>query len=315
MREFRHEYQKERLLHRIVPTVVIIVTIVLGISMYKDVKNSKTVFAQQVIKTESTYNNKDIIPIIGTSAEETSIQKEVITNTDDLISEANALKEKLDKEKERIAKQRAEEEAIARHKATTRQEDIFYTTSQNGEVARELDPNSVSVELGVKKYPKKVMNYLNLTQKYGKMFNVDPNVLNSIISQESSGDPYCETATSSGLTQIDACLESDFINFGKNYFGQTWTLEDRYLPAPSISYCAYRIGSYLDHYNGDYEKALQAYNYSHYSLDKLIAAFGEDWLDHTDEIAYYNGHYNKTGSTCYGDPNYVQNVLGFYRKL
>lgn len=316
-KEINRVYKKQKMKDRLVPTVLSASIVIAGIFAYKDL-SAQEVCAEQVSVVEAQPSKVDIVPVIGltaTQSSELAKQEDDTSDIDNTISKLEDLNNRYKERQEQLEEEKRkaqEEEAERRRKeeeARKSSSSSFFTDATDVYVAYP------EISMGIKDYPDAVLGYSDMIKEYSEMFGVDPDVIASLISQESGGNKYCDTASSAGVAQIDACLEDDFVAFGRDYFGQEWTLDDRYLPAPSIAYCCYRISTYLKHYDGDYAKALQAYNYSHYSLDKLIDAFGDDWMAHTDEIAYYNGHYDRTGSTRYGDPNYVRNVLEFYQNI
>lgn len=173
---------------------------------------------------------------------------------------------------------------------------------------RRIDANYTA---GTKEIPKTLRNLEDQYFYYADMFGVDPYLLMAITSQECGGDLNC-TGSAKGISQIEDSCVSDFINFGSSYFNQAWTEADRYDTNCALAYLSHKISVLLRHYNGDFEKAIQAYNFSSFSLDKLISAYGDDWISHRGEMAYYNGHYNRTGSTSYGDPLYIEHVMRYY---
>lgn len=137
-------------------------------------------------------------------------------------------------------------------------------------------------------------------------------IVKAIIMQESGFNPSSSNGYAAGLLQIENTLAEDFAQYGQLITGEAWTLDDRYNPEKNLMYGIHRIALLYKHYNGDIYKTLQGYNFSSFSLDKLIDAFGDDWINHRDEVAYYNGVFNRTGSTHYGDANYVEHVLRYY---
>lgn len=173
--------------------------------------------------------------------------------------------------------------------------------------------NYLNIKTGTHSVPTAVSKYDDIISYWANYYALNANLVKAIISQESSGNTNNSSGTGWGLMQIENTVLSEFKSFGKTMFGEEWTSEDRLDPNKNVAFGCYRLRQNLEHYNGDYLKAIQAYNFSHFSLDKLIDAFGSDWYNHRDEIAYYNGHYERTGSTQYGDPNYIENVLKFLK--
>ena len=310
MQELKKEYQRVSFIQKAIPVTVLAVTGILGATIYHDLSSPNKVAAQQVVIVQQGQIDNDIIPTLGESARLTASKTDLeLLNENSLDSTL----ESLENYKKRIAEAKAKAEAEAKAKAEAEAKAKAEAEAKaKAQLPNMLNTKVITVPLGTKTYPSKVLKQGDLIKKYSTMFGVDPYVIASLLSQESSGNLTLNNATSAGIAQIDSALKDEFISFGKNYFNQTWDLNDRYSAAPSIAFCAYRISTYLKHYNGDYCKALQANNFSHYSLDLLIDKFGSNWMNHTKEMAYYNGHYRRTGSTRYGDPNYVRNVLGFY---
>lgn len=134
--------------------------------------------------------------------------------------------------------------------------------------------------------------------------NVD--LIKAIIMQESGGNPNASNGYAKGIMQLEYVLVDSFVSFGRDQYGERWTEHDRTDPFKCIDYAVWVLDGYLQHYNGDYLKTIQAYNYSHYSLDKLIKVYGDDWMANRIHMAALNGR------TKYGDSNYVEHVLSYY---
>ena len=130
-----------------------------------------------------------------------------------------------------------------------------------------------------------------------------------LIYRESKGDANAYNGHGNGLAQIEDTLMPDFIQYVSTNYGIDTTSRDAYNVEYHIDYVVNRLQYLVNYYEGDYIKATQAWNFDPSSLNLLINEFGDSWLEHTHEMAYYNGHFNKTGKTSYGDPNYVENVF------
>lgn len=151
--------------------------------------------------------------------------------------------------------------------------------------------------------------YAPLFDKYGRQYGVDPELLKAMSMQESGGDPKCGYSRQPawGLMQIENTLASEFSSYGRNNFGQSFSLQDRIVPERAVPFGAKRFSDDLKHYNGDILKTIQSYNFSKYSLDMLIKKYPTNWMDHRKEMGQING----VGGS-YGDPRYVENVLRYY---
>src|SRR5699024_5972811 len=129
---------------------------------------------------------------------------------------------------------------------------------------------------------------------------VESELLQAISMQESGGNANAKGAAW-GLMQIESGgTTKEFINFGKSRSDGPYTSNDRLVPSKAIPFAASRLSSDLKHYSGDYAKTIQAYNFSKYSLDKLIKQFPTDWMKYRKDVGKYNG----TGKSKYGDPEY-----------
>ena len=147
-------------------------------------------------------------------------------------------------------------------------------------------------------------------KKAGQRYGIDPEFVKALSMQESGGDPNNNNGAALGLMQIEYTLGQEFADYGKQETGTPYTLADRADPEKAIPFGTSRLVEDLKRYNGDYLKATQAYNFSHYSLDALLKAFpnGDDWLDQRANVGKYNG----TGLSSYGDPKYIEHVFRYY---
>ena len=89
--------------------------------------------------------------------------------------------------------------------------------------------------------------------------------------------------------------------YGRKY-GSAWTSDDRLDGAKNIEYAAYVLNQGFVHYGGDILKTVQQYNYSHYTVDALVATYGDNW--------FTSGRASKKG---YGDGQYVEHVFRYWR--
>lgn len=161
-------------------------------------------------------------------------------------------------------------------------------------------------EMGTKKLSSNVTRYTDIFHEAGNQFSVDPNILAAVCMQESSGR---NDINEDGLMQLTSAVLSDFSKFGVTQDGTEWTSEDRKDPNKSIRYAAYLISNLIYRYDGDYIKALQAYNFGWPTLNKIIDAKGSDWLDERPNAKDYVANWPYSG---YGDPQYVEHILRYY---
>lgn len=131
------------------------------------------------------------------------------------------------------------------------------------------------------------------------------NLVKAMILQESGGNPSAK-GSASGLMQIEYVNNQNFINYGLNTYGETWTADDLLDPEKNIDYGVYVLAGNISHYNGDYLKAVQSYNYSYYSLDKLIKAYGDNWINSRSHMA------ELLGKSSYGDSLYLEHVFRYF---
>lgn len=233
---------------------------------------------------------------------------------DEIKNKVDKLLKKMEKENSKIDKEREAEQKRLKSLININNTVHSNVTYQEVVSTGSITYNGITIPTGTRQLPNAIYQYDNLINKYATKFNVDKNMIRAIICQESSANEKALTGVAAGLMQIHATLESEFISFGRKYFGQTWTLADRYDPEKNIAFGTFKFRNTLDHYKGDYIKALQGYTFSYYSLDKLIAEYPTDWLHHRSEMAYYNGYYQSTGNSSYGDSKYIENVLRYYYK-
>lgn len=184
-------------------------------------------------------------------------------------------------------------------------ENIINSTSINKEKVYTFNYNEATDKFKKQEYYPLVVKYCNM-YKLPKSFQV---LVAALIKQESGGNQFSDNGYAVGYMQIECTHEDSFRKFGYDVSGEYWDLNDRYDADKNIHYGVHVISDLYRHYDGDIAKILQGYNYGCGSLDKLIEAFGDDWIAHRSEVAYYNGEYDRTGSTSYGDPKYIEHVL------
>ena len=170
------------------------------------------------------------------------------------------------------------------------------------------------IEIGTMRLNGDVKSYAELFKASGDRYGVDPNLLAAICMQESSGRnlSYREDGTEYpawGIMQIENSNERSFAQFGLDTTGTAWTLGDRLDPSKSVAYAARLISKALIHYDCDYMKMIQSYNFGETVLDRIIAAAGGKWLDERKNAKNYveNWPYE-----TYGDAQYIEHVMRYY---
>jgi soluble lytic murein transglycosylase-like protein len=103
---------------------------------------------------------------------------------------------------------------------------------------------------------------------------IDPTVFSRQINQESGFNPYIVSwAGAIGIAQIVPRWHPDI---------------DPYDARASLYYAANLMSSHLEHFGGDYAKALAAYNAGRGYVDDLVRWYGDDWRAHLwDETSRY----------------------------
>ena len=160
----------------------------------------------------------------------------------------------------------------------------------------------------------KYSTYKPYFEKYGKKWNIDPNLLAALAMQE-SGLRDITTGPAHGVMCIEyvLCQNSNeglpdgwlsFASFGKAKYGTAWSLGDRNDKDKAIDFAAWLLDKSISYYNGDLRKAIQSYNYSHYTVDALIKSYGDAW--------FTSGRAVKTRAG-YGDGQYVEHVFRYWR--
>lgn len=190
------------------------------------------------------------------------------------------------------------------------------STYAQGAIPDHIGTDMSSISIGTQSVNLNVKSYFEYFQKYGNQYGVDPNLLAAICQQESSGINWSHYKDGSvmpawGIMQIEYTQEQNFANFGLETTGVKWTLEDRLDPEKSVAFAAKIISDLLIHYDCDYLKMIQGYNFSHYTLDKIIAAKGDDWMSERKNAKNYVKNWPYSS---YGDKEYVEHVLTYYRQ-
>lgn len=169
---------------------------------------------------------------------------------------------------------------------------------------------STGIPIGTSQLAQGITSRQAIFDAAGREFNVEPALIQAIAMQESGGNANLKGAAW-GIMQIEGGgTTQDFVKFGASRPDGPYTSADRLVPEKAIPFGAKRLSEDLNRYSYDHLKAIQAYNWSHYSLDKLLKVYpnGNEWLNHRTEVGKYNG----TGASKYGDPQYIEHVLRYY---
>ena len=189
-----------------------------------------------------------------------------------------------------------------------------YPALASGAIPDHCGTSMESIEVGTHSLAKAVKQYSDIFKSAGEQYGVDPNLLAAICMQESSGRNLSHREDGSeypawGIMQIEYTNEKAFANFGERTTGVAWTLEDRLDPTKAVPYAAWLISESLYHYDCDYMKMVQSYNFSTYVLDKIIDDKGDDWIKYRKEAAAYVKDWPYE---TYGDAEYIEHVLRYY---
>ena len=141
--------------------------------------------------------------------------------------------------------------------------------------------------------------------------HIDANLVLAIIMTESSGNKDAGKGgkTGQGLMQIEYYPHREsFYGCGEKFGEGRWNDSDFYVPEKNILFGVRLLTALHKKYGNDYNKIIQGYNFSSYSVDVLVKKFGDDWMNHRNEVGLYNG----TGRVKYGNPKYVETVLSYY---
>ena len=107
------------------------------------------------------------------------------------------------------------------------------------------------------------MDYLELADYYAEQYGLDPTIFRRMIMQESGFDPEARNERSGalGIAQImpDSARQP---GFGID------PIEDRLDPEQSLRFGAQYLRAMLDRYDGDYARALAAYNAGPTTVDR-----------------------------------------------
>lgn len=185
---------------------------------------------------------------------------------------------------------------------------LLSTTAFAAAIPDHRGTNLDSFAMGTSKLSTNVTKYSSVFGEAGNQFGVDPNILAAVCMQESGGR---NNVNDDGMMQLTSAVLPDFAKFGVTQNGVEWTSEDRLDPNKSIKYAAYLISNLIYRYDGDYIKALQAYNFGWPTLNKIIDAKGADWLSERPNAKDYVANWPYSG---YGDPQYVEHILRYYHR-
>ena len=114
--------------------------------------------------------------------------------------------------------------------------------------------------------------------------DLDPSLIAAVIYQESKFRDQTSRAGARGLMQITP-ETAEFI--AKRSGGTAFSQEDLATPQINISYGSYYLRYLLDHYGGNTELALAAYNAGQTNVDRWVRdAGGAKAFDRTDDIPF-----------------------------
>lgn len=159
---------------------------------------------------------------------------------------------------------------------------------------------------------RKTVEKILANPKYTDGVSIDADLVLAIIMTESGGNKDAGKGKKygQGLMQIEYGPHRNSFHWaGNKLTGTSWTDADFYVPEKNIIYGVRLLVALHKKYGNDYNKIIQGYNFSSYSIDALVRAFGDDWMNHRREVGQYNG----TGRASYGNPVYVEKVLSYYR--
>ncbi|MFZ9080338.1 MAG: lytic transglycosylase domain-containing protein [Alphaproteobacteria bacterium] len=100
------------------------------------------------------------------------------------------------------------------------------------------------------------MNYIEMAQDIAKQEGIDPDIFVRLIQQESSFDP--DAVSEKGAAGLPQIMPKTALKPG--YGVEAISLEDRFDPEISLRFGAQYLRAMLDKYDGDYARALAAYN-------------------------------------------------------
>lgn len=142
--------------------------------------------------------------------------------------------------------------------------------------------------------------HMNIFEKYGKMYGIDPNLLMAIMCQESSGihHEYSQNGCAIGGMQIENFW------YNKQLTAYNFELQEREEITVSeemlsdlyynVKVASMILQNNLEYFDYNIPKAVQAYNYGIPNMEKL----GTDW---TYDRVFINN----------GDPKYFEHVFSF----
>ena len=172
------------------------------------------------------------------------------------------------------------------------------------------DTGSQPLSSQAESYRKTVEKVL-ANDKYTDGQKIDANLVLAIIMTESGGnkDEGKGRKYGQGLMQIEYYPHREsFYWCGTKLTGKTWNDSDFFVAEKNIIFGVRLLSALHKKYGDDYNKIIQGYNFSSYSVDSLVKVFGDKWMDHRAEVGQYNGK----GTAKYGNPKYVEKVLTYY---
>ena len=128
------------------------------------------------------------------------------------------------------------------------------------------------------------LRHEDIIKQQAREKDLDPSLIAAVIYQESKFRDQTSHAGARGLMQITP-ETAEFI--AKRSGGIAFSQEDLATPQINISYGSYYLRYLLDHYDGDTELALAAYNAGQTNVDKWVReAGGRDKFQHDRHIPF-----------------------------
>jgi hypothetical protein len=100
------------------------------------------------------------------------------------------------------------------------------------------------------------MNYIEMAQDIAKQEGVDPDIFVRLVQQESRFDP--DAVSEKGAAGLPGIMPKTAVKPG--YGVEAISVEDRFDPEISLRFGAQYLRAMVDKYDGDYARALAAYN-------------------------------------------------------
>ncbi|MBQ6323843.1 MAG: transglycosylase SLT domain-containing protein [Bacilli bacterium] len=164
--------------------------------------------------------------------------------------------------------------------------------------------------------------YIDLFEKYGNMYGVDPHILLAIAAQESGGNHYDnlkDELPASGIMQIEKSVHTgesiSAYNFETNKIDNLLITEENLKDLETnIQIATILFKNCLKENNYNIPLAIQAYNYGYGNIYYLLASCSKSENITIDEIKNnptINCWLNYRKNISVGDPEYVEHVLSY----